>query len=73
MQHDPGARDHVTAPSDLGYTGFNEVNHHGKLLIFPMSIHKKNRTSNGFNLEKNNVCTSFGNTNNFGQFGLKKT
>jgi len=23
-------------------------------------------------LEKNNVCTSFGNTNNFGQFGLKK-
>ena len=23
-------------------------------------------------MEKNNVCTSFGNTNNFGQFGLKK-
>ena len=53
--------------------GVFEVNHHGKLLIFPMSIHKKNRTSNGFNLEKNNVCTSFGNTNSFGQFRIKKT
>ena len=25
VQHDPGTGDHVTAPSDLGYAGFNNV------------------------------------------------
>jgi len=32
----------------------------GKVLSIPLSIHKSNRTANGFNIEKNNTCTSFG-------------
>src|SRR6185295_5560153 len=49
--------------------GVFEGNHNGKPFKIPMSVHKANRTSNCFNMEKNN-SSSFSNTTSF---GLKKT
>ena len=58
----------------IGWTpikeGVFEGNHNGKPFKIPMSVHKANRTSNGFNLEKNN---SFGSETKSTSFGIKKT